>query len=119
MLTEAAATPHATVRMVGKATSLWNKKRASFLRLCQKYEQLFNISDKSTSNFTDFKMEPPQIVTPTSTPPKQLKREIAAKVVRGGIKEKILVPSQSEWSSPVVLVPKSKGKCRLCVNYRP
>ena len=34
------------------------------------------------------------------------------------IKKKLVVPSYSEWSSPVVVVPKANGKWRLCVDYR-
>ena len=42
-----------------------------------------------------------------------LESEIRAMEQRGVIQESI-----SPWSSPVVLVPKKRGKKRICINYR-
>ena len=34
------------------------------------------------------------------------------------LRHEMVEPCQSEWSSPVTLVPKSDGSYRLCIDYR-
>jgi len=48
----------------------------------------------------------------------KLKSDILKEELTKLINKKLIEPSYSEWSSPVVLVPKHNGKWRMCVDYR-
>ena len=45
-------------------------------------------------------------------------REVLKKSVEDMLDKDVIEPSQREWASPVVLVPKSDGLLRFCVDYR-
>ncbi len=46
------------------------------------------------------------------------KLKLVRKEIKYKLDHKIIEPSQSEWSSPVILVPKPAGSQRLCIDYR-
>ncbi|XP_036804331.1 uncharacterized protein LOC118940159 [Oncorhynchus mykiss] len=48
----------------------------------------------------------------------EARRVIAKKEVREMLRMGVIEPSTSEWSSPIVLVPKSDGSMRLCNDFR-
>jgi len=48
----------------------------------------------------------------------KLKSDILKEEIAKLIKKKLIEPSYSEWSSPIVLIPKPNGKWRLCIDYR-
>ncbi|KAG6465637.1 hypothetical protein O3G_MSEX015285, partial [Manduca sexta] len=54
---------------------------------------------------------PPYRVTPS-------KKEIMRKEIDKMLEEGVIEESDSEWTSPVVLVPKKNGTVRFCVDYR-
>jgi hypothetical protein len=45
-------------------------------------------------------------------------REIAEKIIKELLKNKIIRPSLSPWAALIVLVTKKSGETRLCVDYR-
>ena len=47
-----------------------------------------------------------------------LEHEAIKRFVDEGIKEGVIEPSESPWSSPLLPVPKKDGTTRICVDYR-
>ena len=45
-------------------------------------------------------------------------RELLQTQVTEMLKDEVIEPSSSPWSSPVILVKKKDGSYRFCVNYR-
>lgn len=54
---------------------------------------------------------PPYRVTPS-------KKEIIKKEIDKMLEDEIIEEAESEWASPVVLIPKKNGETRFCVDYR-
>ncbi|XP_035223898.1 uncharacterized protein LOC118196545 [Stegodyphus dumicola] len=87
--------------------------------LCDIFD--FNsIAKKSRCNSVKHKID-----TSDSAPIKQrpyrvsaTERRVIADEVQRMLKEDVIQPSDSPWSSPVVLVKKKNGEWRFCVDYR-
>ena len=47
-----------------------------------------------------------------------VKQQILREEVQFLLDNDFIEPSQSEWSSPCILVPKPDGTFRMCINYR-
>ena len=45
-------------------------------------------------------------------------REVERQEIEKMLTQKVIEPASSEWASPIVLVPKSDGSLRFCVDYR-
>ena len=58
---------------------------------------------------------------PIRQPPRRLpfgKREVEKQELEKMLKRNVIEPSNSAWSSPIVLVSKKDGSTRFCVDYR-
>ena len=79
----------------------------------------------SSEELTPSDLSPHKIrLKPGVTPIKQkyyrlskFKSDILKEELTKLINKKLIEPSCSEWSSPIVLVPKHNGKWRMCVDY--
>lgn len=107
--------------MVHAASTLTECEREHLAELSPKYQEVFSTGERplSATTLIASKLHAPQIQGPLSVLPRPLmhvKREDATKIVREGISNGILTPSDPEWASAIVLVPKANDEYRLCVD---
>ena len=89
-------------------------------------EEYIDIIATSSEELTPSNLAPHKIrLKPGVKPIKQkfyrlsrLKSDILKEEITNLINKKLIEPSYSEWSSPIVLVSKPNGKWRLCIDYR-
>ncbi|GFV48617.1 retrovirus-related Pol polyprotein from transposon 297 [Trichonephila clavipes] len=101
---------------------LSDEQRNKLSELLRKFSGLFTKTDKSTAAKTNVKH---RIFTGDHAPINQrayrvspTERRIIHEEVQKMLDEGIVQPSESPWSSPVVLVRKKDGSWRFCVDYR-
>ncbi|GFX55818.1 retrovirus-related Pol polyprotein from transposon 297 [Trichonephila clavipes] len=101
---------------------LSDEQRNKLSELLRKFSGLFTRTDKSTAAKTNVKH---RIFTGDHAPINQrayrvspTERRIIHEEVQKRLDEGIVQPSESPWSSPVVLVRKKDGSWRFCVDYR-
>ena len=97
-------------------------QKEKLLKLLKKYSNIFAEDPKNpgTTNqvFHHINTKKHQPINQPSyrTGPKE--DETINKEVKEMLKNQVIQPSTSPWSSPIVLVKKKDGKLRFCVNYR-
>ncbi|GFW23192.1 retrovirus-related Pol polyprotein from transposon 297 [Trichonephila clavipes] len=101
---------------------LSDEQRNKLSELLRKFSGLFTKTDKSTAAKTNVKH---RIFTGDHAPINQrayrvspTERRIIHEEVQKMLAEGIVQPSESPWSSPIVLVRKKDGSWRFCVDYR-
>ncbi|GFV48671.1 transposon Tf2-6 polyprotein [Trichonephila clavipes] len=101
---------------------LSDEQRNKLSELLRKFSGLFTKTDKSTAAKTNVKH---RIFTGDHAPINQrayrvspTERRIIHEEVQKMLDEGIVQPSESPWSSPVVLVRKKDGSWHFCVDYR-
>ena len=103
-----------------KLSHLSSDKRLEMKQLILEYEHLFpDIPSKTEKIYHDVEL------IDGSKPVKQhpyrmnpVKQQILREEVQYLLDNDFIEPSQSEWSSPCILVPKPDGTFRMCTDYR-
>ena len=103
-----------------KLSHLSSDKRLELKQLILEYEHLFpDIPSKTDKIYHDVEL------IDGSKPVKQhpyrmnpVKHQILREEVQYLLDNDFIEPSQSEWSSPCILVPKPDGTFRMCTDYR-
>ena len=103
-----------------KLSHLSSDKRLELKQLILEYEHLFpDIPSKTDKIYHDVEL------IDGSKPVKQhpyrmnpVKQQILREEVQYLLDNDFIEPSQSEWSSPCILVPKPDGTFRMCTDYR-
>lgn len=103
-------------------THLTETEAEQLAELLTRYQHAFAKSSEDLGR-TDRVMH--RINTGTSAPCRQPprrqpigKRDIERQEVQKMLERKVIEPSNSSWSSPIVLVTKKDGSTRFCVDYR-
>ena len=98
---------------------LHNDQRKDLSNLLQRYKQVCSDKPGRTSvavHDVDVGNSRPIKQAPYRLNPDKLSK--VREEVKFMIEHDIIEPSQSSWSSPIVMVPKPDGTLRFCIDYR-
>lgn len=103
-------------------TELNEEQQATVRRFFIKYQTIFAKSkaDTGRTSLVKHRIDTGE-ARPSRQPPRRLafgKRVLEHQAVDEMLEWKIIRPSTSSWSSPIVLVAKPDGSMRFCVDYR-
>ena len=101
---------------------LKNEERRRLASLLIKYQQIFSKSsdDLGRTDLVKHRINTAN-ATPIRQPPRRLpigKREIEKTEIKKMLDQGVIEPSNSAWSSNIVLVTKKDNSTRFCVDYR-
>ena len=101
---------------------LTEEKGKRFRQLLEEFADLFasNINELGRTNLVTHRIYtedvPPINSRPYSIPPSE--QTFVKEEIQRMLDNKLIQPSNSPWTSPIVLVRKKNGKLRFCVDYR-
>ncbi|KAJ8018540.1 hypothetical protein HOLleu_43415 [Holothuria leucospilota] len=102
-----------------KLKHLDEAQRQEIVQIIGRYPRVFRSTPGRTTlveHDVDVKDSPPIKQQPYRMNP--MKQEIVKKEIQYMLENNLISPSNSPWSSPVLLVPKEDGTQRLCIDYR-
>ena len=104
-----------------ESSSLMPSERAQLQKLLQNFSDVFKMPGKPNGRTPLVKHTIPTKGSPIRQPlrrlPEKLKR-IVDEEINEMLKNDIIRPSNSPWSSPVVMVRKPDGSWRFCIDFR-
>ena len=90
------------------------------IAILAKYEQMWN-GELGEIHATTHRIQLKPETTPIRQPPYRAghqNRKVISDQVDSMLQAGVIEPAQSEWASPVVVVPKKDGTPRFCIDYR-
>ncbi len=101
-------------------TDLSNDQKEQLQQLIKKYSDIFTNKPGKTTKLKH-QIDVKEGTRPLTAAPYRCapnRRKIIGDNIEEMLKEEIITPSNSPWSSPVVLAPKKDGTLRFCIDYR-
>ncbi|XP_041451297.1 uncharacterized protein LOC121404945 [Drosophila obscura] len=99
-----------------------HQERSKMGGLLEKFNHVFSTGLQGIGKTNIFQanisVESGQVVSQVPYRVSEPKKEFVSSVVEELLEQDIIIPSTSEYASPVVLIKKPNGSDRLCVDYR-